>query len=232
LRDGAGIRNESRTRAAGIVRGGRQCRRAIPPFAFAAIFLLIPATARAERSLEITPFAGYAIGGGFEDNTTGASLDVPSTGIAGLILGLRDTDESQYELFYGFQRTELRSGGISGGLPLFDMDIHYLHLGGTYLFPREKVRPFVSGGLGLTLLAPDASGASSKAYFSLSLGGGAKIPISNRFGLRFEGRGFLTILPDDTEIFCVSSGGAACTVNVKGDVFGQIQLLAGVYFGI
>ena len=36
---------------------------------------------------------------------------------------------------------------------------------------------------------------------------------------------------DDTEIFCILSGGAACTVKVKGDVFGQIQLLAGICFG-
>jgi hypothetical protein len=38
-------------------------------------------------------------------------------------------------------------------------------------------------------------------------------------------------LHDDTEIFCISFSGAACTVKVKGDVFGQIQLLAGIYFG-
>jgi hypothetical protein len=200
-------------------------------FAFAAMCFLIPETARAEWGLEVTPFAGYAIGGGFEDNTTGASLDVDSTGAFGLVLGLPDTHETQYELFYSFQRTELNSGGISGGSALFDMDIHYLHLGGTYLFPGEKLRPFVSGGVGMTVFAPDASGLGTKANLSFSLGGGAKIPISNRVGLRFEGRGFLTILPDDTEIFCVSSGGAACAVKVQGDVFGQVQLLAGIYFG-
>jgi len=199
--------------------------------AFALLLVLIPATARAERGVEITPFAGYAMGGGFEDNTTGASLDVDSSGMLGLILGLRDTHETQYELFYSFQRTELNGGGNSGGASLFDMDIHYLHIGGTYLFPGEKVRPFLSGGLGLTLFVPDANGVSSKANFSLSLGGGVKIPISNHVGLRFEGRGFLTILPANTEVFCVSSGGAACAVRVQGDVFGQVQLLTGLYFG-
>jgi hypothetical protein len=222
---------ELRVRAEVLGIDGRHRSGDLRPLVFAALFLLIPATARAERGLEITPFAGYAIGGGFEDNTTGTRLDVPSTGSFGLILGLRETHETQYELFYSFQRTELKNGAISGGAPLFDMDIHYLHLGGTYLFPGEKVRPFLSGGLGLTLFAPDASGLSSKADFSLSLGGGAKIPISNRMGLRIEGRGFLTILPGDTEIFCVSSGGAACTVKVRGDVFGQVQLLTGIYFG-
>jgi len=71
-----------------------------------------------------------------------------------------------------------------------------------------------------------------KTYFSVSLGGGAKIPISGHVGLRFEGRGFLTILPDSTEIFCVSSGGAACTVRVQGDVLGQLLLMAGITFSL
>jgi len=38
-------------------------------------------------------------------------------------------------------------------------------------------------------------------------------------------------LHDDTEIYCISFSGAACTVIVKGDVSGQIRLLAGICFG-
>jgi hypothetical protein len=59
-----------------------------------------------------------------------------------------------------------------------------------------------------------------------------KIPVSKRVGLRLEGRGFLTILPESTDLFCVSSGGAACDVRVQGDVFGQVELLAGISFGL
>lgn len=194
--------------------------------------LLFPGKADAEWGLEITPYAGYTIGGNFEDNNTGANLDVKEGGSFGLVLGLPDTPETQYELFYGFQRTKVTGGGTLGGETLFDLDIHYLHLGGTYLFPGEKVRPFLSGGLGGTHFVPHGSGMSQKTYFSLSLGGGAKIPISGHVGLRFEGRGFLTILPDSTEIFCVSSGGAACSVRVKGDVLGQVLLMAGITFSL
>jgi hypothetical protein len=50
--------------------------------------------------------------------------------------------------------------------------------------------------------------------------------------LRLEGRGFLTILPDSSTIFCVSSGGVACNVLVQGDVLGQLLLLAGVTFSL
>jgi len=201
----------------------------------AALFLspaLFPGEAGAEWGLEITPYAGYAIGGSFTDNSTGASLDVKEGGSFGLVLGLPDTPETQYELFYGVQRTKVTGGGTFGGETLFDLDIHYLHLGGTYLFTGEKVRPFISGGLGATHFVPSGSGMNAKTFFSLSLGGGVKIPISGHVGLRLEGRGFMTILPDSTEIFCVSSGGAVCNVKVQGDVLGQVLLMAGITFSL
>ena len=205
------------------------------PLVAAALLLssvLFPGEAGAEWGLEITPYAGYTIGGSFTDNATGANLDVQEGGSYGLVLGLPDTPETQYELFYGLQRTKVTGGGTFGGETLFDLDIHYLHLGGTYLFTGEKVRPFISGGLGATHFVPSGSGMNAKTYFSLSLGGGVKVPISGHVGLRFEGRGFMTILPDSTQIFCVSSGGAACNVKVQGDVLGQILLMAGITFSL
>ena len=194
--------------------------------------VLFPGEAGAEWGLDITPYVGYAIGGSFTDNATGADLDVQEGGSYGLVLDLPDTPETQYELFYGLQRTKVTGGGTFGGETLFDLDIHYLHLGGTYLFTGEKVRPFLSGGLGATHFVPHGSGLDRKTYFSVSLGGGVKIPISGHVGLRFEGRGFMTILPDSTEIFCVSSGGAACNVKVQGDVLGQVLLMAGITFSL
>ncbi len=194
--------------------------------------VLLPGSVGAEWGLEVTPYAGYTVGGSFEDNTTGTSLDVKEGGNYGLVLGWPDTPETQYELFYGFQRTKVTGGGTFGGETLFDLDIHYLHLGGTYIFAGEKTRPFLSGGLGATHFVPSGSGMNAKTYFSVSLGGGVKVPISGHVGLRFEGRGFMTILPDNTEIFCVSSGGAACVVKVQGDVLGQILLMAGITFSL
>ena len=200
--------------------------------AFLLSSVLFPGEAGAEWGVEITPYAGYAIGGSFEDNTIDTKLDIREGGNFGLILDLPDSPETQYELFYGFQRTRVTGGGTIGGDPLFDLDIHYLHLGGTYMLTREKIRPYIAGGLGATHFVPHGSGLNQKTYFSLSLGGGAKIPISSHVGLRFEGRGLLTVLPDSTEIFCVSSGGAACRVSVKGDVLGQFLLMAGITFSL
>lgn len=206
----------------------RRCRY----FAAAVLLLLAPSAARADRGIEITPFAGFRFGGSFEDNTTGTDFKVGESGSFGLILGLRDTHETHYELLYSFQRTELNGEGIFGGRPLFDLNIHYLHLGGTLEFPGETVLPFISGGLGVTFLVPTGAGLDSSTNFSLSLGGGVKVPFSSKLGLRLEGRGYLTILPNTTEVFCVSSGGAECAVRVQGDVLGQVELLTGIYFGL
>lgn len=194
----------------------------------AALLLLLPSAAWAEWGVELTPFAGFRFGGSFEDNAVGTDLEAGESAGFGVIVDVPAARNTQYELFYGFQRTELAPGAA----PRFDLDVHYLHLGGTYLFPGERARPFVAAGLGLTLFDPQGATRDFETRFSVSLGGGVKIPFSERVGLRLEARGFVTVLPESTQIFCVSSGGAACDIRVQGDVFGQVQLLAGVSFSL
>ncbi|HZD54697.1 MAG TPA: hypothetical protein VE080_00450 [Candidatus Aquicultoraceae bacterium] len=198
----------------------------------ATLLVLLPAPVRADLGVELTPFAGFRFGGSFEDNATGLDLDAEEGASFGVVLDVPATRETEYELFYSFQRTEIGGGGAFRKEPLFDLDVHYLHVGGLLLFPRERARPFIGGGLGITWFSPRGPGPGSDVRFSLSLGGGVKIPVSKRVGLRLEGRGFLTILPESTDLFCVSSGGAACDVRVQGDVFGQVELLAGISFGL
>ena len=204
----------------------------LPAFAFLLSAVPCPAHAEEVSGWEITPIAGIHFGGGFDDNTTGAGLDVKDGGMFGFILGAPDSNDTRYEFFYGFQRTELTGSGTFGGGSLFDMDIHYFHIGGSYRYMEGKVRPFVAGGLGATHFSPRGDGPGAKTYFSLSLGVGGMVPLTDRVALRIEGRGFLTILPEETSVFCVSSGGGACVVNAQGDAFGQFLLLAGIVFSL
>jgi hypothetical protein len=192
------------------------------------LLLLLPVPGRAEGRIEITPCAGFLFGGGFQSSASGDDLTVGEAPGFGLILGLRETPRTHYELLYRFQRTDLERAEGSSGAPRTDLDIHYLHLGSTYEFPRETVLPFISAGLGLTSFVP--SGQDSSTNFSISLGGGMKIPLTERVGLRLEGRGYLTILPDSTEIFCVVSSGGACSAGVQGDTLVQFEVLAGIVF--
>src|SRR5262245_24649591 len=61
---------------------------------------------------EITPFAGYRMGGDFDvdvgANTT-QSADLDDDGSYALALDMRRDEESQYELFYSRQETNLES---------------------------------------------------------------------------------------------------------------------------
>jgi opacity protein-like surface antigen len=174
--------------------------------------------------LEITPLFGYTFEGGFEDSVTGTALEVDEGQSYGIILGLRSTDTSQYELFYSHQPTKLQAdGGAFTGNPLFDLDINYFHLGGTYWKESGKITPYVAGGLGVTYLKPKAVG-DSETKFSLSLGGGIKFFLTEHIGLRLEGRGFGTVVGGGS-IFC---GRGNCAVQVSGDTFWQFSAFSGV----
>lgn len=204
-------------------------RRGVLIPALCLLLLLLSAPARAEREILITPCAGFLFGGSFQDSDTGNHWDIGDSAGVGFILNLLDTPRAYYELVYNFQSTELEAEETPGGDSQLDLDIHYLHIGGMYEFNEERVRPFIAAGFGLTALVPD--GQDSSTNFSLSFGGGVKIPLSDRAALRLEGRGYLTIISDSGGVFCVSSGaGSSCDIGVEGDTLGQFEVLAGVSF--
>jgi opacity protein-like surface antigen len=210
---------------------GRRLRRwlLLPAVGFLFPLVMFPVPARAAWEIEVTPWAGYLFGGSFQESTTNDVLHVNDSPSFGFIVDLLDTPRAYYELVYSFQRTDLGGDDTSGGTRDLDLDIHYLHVGGMYEYPRERTTLFIAAGLGLTALVP-ADGDTSN-NFSLSLGGGVKVPLSERVGLRLEGRGYLTLFSDNTQIFCASSGaGGGCAVGVEGDSLGQLQLLAGISF--
>lgn len=174
--------------------------------------------------LEITPLLGYTTGGDFEDYLTVADFEVDGSKSYGIILGIPGPKDTQYEFFYSHQPTTLmRDGGDLASTPLFDLDINYFHVGGTFGKGSEKVKPYVVGGLGVTYLEPESG--KSETGFSLSLGGGIKVNLSDHFGLRFEGRGLGTFIEDNGAVFCRNGN---CVVGVSGDVFWQFSAFSGL----
>jgi opacity protein-like surface antigen len=175
---------------------------------------------------EIVPLVGYTAGGTFEDEVTGAQLDVRSNANYGLMLDINQAADSQVELYYSRQPTQLRAnGGAFVGDPLFDLDIHYLHIGGTYTEATGKVKPYVVGTIGATLMDPKGEDLHSETKLSLSLGGGVKIPLTDRLGLRLEGRWFGTFFGNSGAVFCVNG---ACAVSIQGSVFMQLAANVGL----
>ncbi len=178
--------------------------------------------------LQITPFYGYQFGGDFEDADTGARLKFRDSPCWGGVFDVRLSEETQLEFYYSRQETELkRDEGLFASTTLFDLDVDYYHLGGTYSLPYGPWQPFVVGTLGATHLAPDAPGTDSLTRFSLGLGGGLRFMPTKHLGLYLAGRGLFTALEGD---LAYRSESGAATLRIDSDGFWQVELQAGVVF--
>jgi len=208
-------------------------------FAFLAMGLIVavPAAAHDEAAqpqnnrqyrFEVTPFAGYRVGGTFEDETTGAELDLDDNGSFGLILNMQEAANTEWELGYSHQSTEVDVGDSGETI---DMDVDYLQIGGTYLGDGELARPFLVATVGLAHLDPRASEFSSDTFFAFSIGGGWKMRPARRLGLRVEGRFYGTVIDSDSDIFCTSGPeGSNCLIRTKGEVLWQWEMMLGAIF--
>jgi hypothetical protein len=182
--------------------------------------LLCAASAAPAGAVEIAPFLGQRYGGLFEDGVTGTTFEVADAKSYGLILDFDLEPDKQIEVYVSRQDTHLAANGAFTGDPLFDLTIDYYHIGGLYLLEGDKVRPFVSGSFGLTRMDPHGAGLTTENRFSLALGTGVKLFLTENLGLRFDARGLYTALNADAAIFC--SGG--CAVRVSSSGFFQFEL--------
>jgi opacity protein-like surface antigen len=182
---------------------------------------------------EITPFAGYRTGGGFdiedaEGNTSG-SVDVGDDASFGVDLGLYRDDNSFYEFLYSRQQASLDSNDpLLNGV---DVTVEYYQFGGTAMFPEESDRllPYLSMTIGATRLS--ASGYDSDTKFSASLGGGLRIPFTENLIATLGLRGYLTFMESNTQFLCVSdNGNGTCLLKSSGSTFFQGEAQFGLTF--
>lgn len=186
------------------------------------------ATLADNRHVQVVPYGGYRAFGGFEDATTGASRDLASAPSFGLAVDLPWDSGRWVQAWYSRQSTDVDTG--DGHL---DVDVEYLHFGGTVdLEPKGDWEPYFSAGIGATRFSPSLAGLDELTRFSGSLAWGIRRPLSERVTLRFELRGYITLMDSDTAVFCESVGGSgACTIVVKGSTLLQGEALVGVAFG-
>ena len=182
-------------------------------------------------NFEVTPFAGLTTGGDFEDVTSGASLALDDSSSYGLILNIRESANTQWEILYSLQSTDADTTGLpTGGSPL-DIDVHYIQGGGTYLFDGDNARPYMAATIGASRFEPGLSGVDGETFFAFSIGAGLQIRPDDRFGIRLEARGYGTLLNSESDLFCQSDpAGAICVVHVEGTVLWQFQAFAGFVF--
>lgn len=182
-------------------------------------------------SVEIIPLLGFRGGGEFIDTVDDTKHTLESSEIYGLILSWPYERGKNFEVYYSHQSTNLNSITVSAPAPNNSVDIpltvDYLHFGGTApISDEDKLKTFVSGGLGFTYMSPDYTGAQSDLRASLSIGVGLKWPMTERISLRLETRGLATLYNNNSAIFC--NGG--CAISVSGNMFLQGEVFAGLGF--
>lgn len=201
--------------------------------AITALLCLASSPARAEEqrkynNFEFTPFVGYMAGGEFEDPTDSSDRDLDAGTSYGLIVDAATDWWRHYEMLYLRQSTQV------DGFETFDMDVEYLQFGGVVSYPDAEathVIPYFGMTVGAARFSPDQAGLDDETKPALTMAGGLRIPITERFGVRLDLRVFATVLDSDSDIFCVSSAGATCRIKVKGDVFLQYSTNLGVTVG-
>jgi hypothetical protein len=198
----------------------------------AALPLLLALTAQAAPRFEIIPFVGVRTGGGFDvvDDTTGEerSADLDDAASYGLGLGLRAHDHGTYDLLYATQ--EARLDASDPAVDGVDIRVDYLHVGGTALFPDDRFYvPYLSLGIGATLLEPQQGAFDSETKFSASIGGGFRFPLGEHAAVVLGLRGYLTFIDSDTDLFCISDvQQAGCLLRSSGSTFFQTEALLGL----
>ena len=198
--------------------------------AILAVLIASPALAENDTgTIELTPYGAYSFGGTFKDEDSATEAKLQDSESFGLIFDYKRKDNTQVEVIYSLQRTDADVSGTT--VP--NVNMHYLQLGGTYLFDEGRVLPFMSATLGATHIDVDTEGFGSDTFFGFSIGGGLQIAPSSRLGLRLEARAFGTLLRSGSTIFCISdpgNGTAGCAITLEGDVLWQLQAMAGIVF--
>lgn len=182
----------------------------------------------------LTPFGGYTFGGEFEDAAGSLVVEVDDSPHYGLIVNRRESANTQWELFYSRQQSEADTSALpagTSGRSSIDLDVQYLHLGGTYVGDGARARPFLAATLGGTRFDPDPLSFDSENFFSFSIGAGYQLQPTERLGLRLGGRLFGTLLRSDTDLFCQTGPAEnVCAISADSDIYWQFQTSLGVVF--
>ena len=188
----------------------------------AALLLATLAAGARAQSVQISPFAGYAFGGSVRDAALGDSRAFDAALAYGGALSFRIAESWRFELLYSRQPTRVE-GGL--GSP-FDVTVErYLAGFQEEKGPGERVRWFGSVWLGATRFVPGFAGYDSKTKFGGGVGLGVKTFFGGNVGLRFEARGFYTLVKGEGGMACVNG---SCLFAFSGDGLWQGDVSGGL----
>jgi len=186
--------------------------------------LAVAGPAAAQR-IEVTPFAGYQLGGELVEIGTGESRrDLEPGPTWGILVDLDLGSELDVELVYSSLASEL-DRGLQGAV---DVDVETLQIGAIRTLTRgAPVTPYVGVTVGATRI--EVAG-DSDTRISGALSVGARMLVSDHLGFRLDGR-VVGTSAGSGEIGCVDS---VCIGYPDTTIIWQYALSAGIilHFGL
>ena len=121
-------------------------------------------------------------------------------------------------------RFDVRVGPL-GSPTRLRVTVDHIQAGSIQEFGRGHVRPFLAGLVGLTRYAAPGE---VEVRFSLGTGGGVKLLAGPHFGLRLDGRAYVTFVDVDVAGVC---GGLGCALGFETWAVWQADFTVGLIFG-
>jgi hypothetical protein len=174
------------------------------------------------QTLEVAPFTGYRFGNDFFELATNRHLDVDGAPVVGGTFNFVLGDGLSVEGLFTRQQARVAVPRTAAGSPAnVQVVVDQWFAGGRQEFGNGRVRPFLTGLLGLTRYAVEGD---NELRFAVSCASGVKLPVHRRLGVRLDGRVFTTFV--DAEARAAACGGGGCFVGLSVDVVWQLEFTA------
>ena len=178
---------------------------------------------------EVTPLVGYRFGGDF-DMTNGESVNSSiklNEDVNYGVLFAWDYDRKRQGEFLISQYNSQFSDALDPTVTNNNITVTYAQLGGNVPISEDIVPVYLTGGFGLTHLAPEDKQLGDETRFSLNIGLATKISMTEHLSLRFGGRLYGTFFNSDSKIFCNE---AVCSISISSNLWIQSEVNAGLTF--
>ena len=182
---------------------------------------------RSEARFELSPIVGYTLTSSLQFNNQ--RVDLTDGWNLGGTLGFRSFGGRLIEVTYNYLTTDIRGFNrfpVAPDTTYGSMNQHMIQVSGVNEFSEGSVRPFLSGGLGMTIFSPDVVGASDLTRFAVSAAIGVKaFNATERIGVRIQSRFWFNFV---TSSFGVVCGPYGCGGTYAGSGMFQWEPSAGL----
>ena len=172
---------------------------------------------------EITPFTGYMFGGYMNVYQGQITIDNAQNYGLSFVYTIPYKHGIQLEVLWLMHKSalNLQEPKDPEVKKLFDVDTHYIQIGGIYGKRTKNIMPFGSISFGTTVFSPNSVRYSDEWQFSMTLGAGLKFYLSKHVGLRIQARALLPFYWGTGNVWCgtggCSVGYGSTSIMLQGD---------------